>query len=316
MQNFHDLLSHLADTGQYKPNRTGVGTYASVGHMLKFDLAHSFPAITTKKLAFKTLTAELIGLFRGFDNAANFRALGCPIWDQNANETPSWLANPNRKGVDDLGRIYGVQWTKWRDTRVVHAQAQAQQMVQEGGYTLVAADPARATWVVERTINQLEEALRTLLTDPFNRRIIVNGWRPDEADLQCIPCCHVGYQFLVMPDGTLHSTLWQRSFDAFLAFNVPTLALLTHVMARLAGLQVGTATMFISDAHLYENHLEQVRTQLAREHFEPPQLGISETLQKVGSLAEIKGAFERIEPRDFWLEGYQSHETIKAPMAA
>jgi thymidylate synthase len=316
MQNFHALMAHLIANGQFKPNRTGTGTYADVGHMLKFDLTESFPAITTKKLAFKTMTAELLGFFRGCDNAAQFRALGCGIWDQNANETPAWLANPNRKGEDDLGRIYSAQWTKWRDTRVHRSEAQALAAVRDGGYELVAADPARNAWVVERTINQLEEALRTLITDPYNRRIIINGWRPDEADLQCLPVCHVLYSLTVLPDGTLHSTLFQRSFDVFLAFNISTLALITEIFARLAGLKASTATMFIGDAHIYENHVEQVKLQLSREHFEQPKLVLSDNIKPIVDLADIKGAFERIQPEDIWLEGYQSHAAIKAPMAA
>lgn len=318
MQNFHNLLEYLLIHGQHKPNRTGVGTFASVGRTLKFDLREGFPAITTKKLAFKSMKGELLGFFRGLDNAADFRALGCKVWDQNANETPAWLANPNRKGEDDLGRIYGVQWTRWRDTRYARSPLQAQQL-KARGYALMADDPSRGVQVFEREINQLEEALRTLVMDPFNRRIIVSGWRPDEADQQSLVSCHVAYQFIVMPDGTLHSTLWQRSFDAFLAFNVSTLALFTHIMARLCGREVGTATMFISDAHIYENHLDQVREQLSREHLAAPRLVLSEHIKPLTPERleqDLPGIFERIEPEDIELEGYVSHPAIKAPMAA
>lgn len=315
MQNHHDLLQYLLDHGQYKPNRTGVGTYASVGHTLKFDLREGFPAVTTKKLAFKSMVGELLGFFRGYDNAAQFRELGCRIWDQNANETPAWLKNPNRKGTDDLGRIYGVQWTRWRDTRTARGESQAREL-RSKGYVELAHDRDRGVWVFEREINQLEEALRTLIKDPFNRRIVVSGWRPDEADQQALMPCHVAYAFVAMPDGTLHSTLWQRSYDTFLAFNIPTLALFTHIMARLSGLQAATATMFITDAHVYENHVEQVREQLSRSHYPAPRLALSESIRKVEAEADIAGAFERIQPEDIWLENYVSHPAIKAPMAA
>jgi thymidylate synthase len=315
MENFHNLLSHLLNRGQYKPNRTGVGTFADVGHMLKFDLREGFPAITTKKLAFNSMKGEFCGLIRGLDNAADFRALGCNVWNQNANETPAWLANPNRKGTDDLGRIYGPQWTAWRDTRYAHTASEANAL-KESGYLLMAHDTSKNVWVFERKINQLEEALKTLITDPFNRRIIVNGWRPDEWDLAALPVCHVAYQLICLPDGTLHSTLWQRSFDAFLAYNISTLALFTHVYARLSGREVGTCTMFISDAHIYESHVEQVREQLSRSHFAAPKLILSENIRQVESLADIKGVFEQIQPDDIWLEGYESHAAIKAPMAA
>lgn len=324
MQNFHDLMLHVAEHGQYKPNRTGTSTYADVGHMLKYDLAAAFPAITTKKLFFKSVVGELLGFFRGYDNAADFRALGCKIWDQNANETASWVNNPNRKGTDDLGRIYGVQWTKWRDTRFATTRAQAKKL-REAGYELKAFDlvaflglAKRQVYVFEKTINQLEQALRTLLTDPFNRRIIVNGWRPDEFDSMALPPCHIMYTFVVMPDGKLHSTVYIRSNDLFLghAFNAASVGVFTHIMARLAGYEVGTATVFITDAHLYENHLEQMREQVSREHFPAPTLMLSDNIKKVERLEDIKGAFERIQPEDIWLENYKCHDAIKAPMAA
>lgn len=317
MQNYHDLMGHVLEHGQFKPNRTGVGTFADVGHMLKYDLRQGFPAITTKKLAFNAIKGELLGFFRGYDNAADFRALGCKVWDQNANETPSWLTNPNRKGVDDLGRIYGVQWTKWRDTRFAHNAVTAQALTAEG-YTLIAEDPSRNVWVFEREINQLEDALRTLIKDPYNRRIIVSSWRPDEFDQMSLPPCHVSYFLGVMPDGTLHSTMWMRSSDQFLGagFNIAETALFTHIFARLAGLKAASMTIFFSDTHVYENHVNQVKEQVQRSHFEPPQLVLSENIKQVTDVADIKGVFERIQPEDIWLEGYESHAAIKASMAA
>lgn len=311
----HDLLSHLVQSGQHSPNRTGCSTYASIGHTMKYDLERGFPAPTAKKLAFESMKGELLGFWRGYDNAADFRALNCKIWDQNANETPSWLASPYRKGPDDLGRTYPAQWTKWRDTKVATNSADAK-VLADKGYALIANDKDRNVWVYERFINQVEEALRTLITDPYNRRIIITGWRPDELEMQCLPCCHVIYSFNVMPDGKLHTTLWMRSLDSFLSFNVTTLALFTHVMARLAGLQVGTATLFVANAHLYENHVAQAKEQLSRTQFELPTLWLSDDIKKIASLDEIKGVFERIEAKDIKLINYQSHPAIKAPMAA
>lgn len=126
-----DLQRHVFATGVHKPNRTGVGAYGNVGNMLKADLRDGFPAPTTKKLAFKAARGELLGFLRGYDNAAKFRELGCNIWDQNANENAAWLANPHRKGTDDLGRIC-VQWTRWRDTRVAHSTQQASRLSPDG----------------------------------------------------------------------------------------------------------------------------------------------------------------------------------------
>jgi len=317
MQQYHDLMACVLERGQYKPNRTGIGTIADVGYTVKYDLREGFPAVTTKKLFFDAVKGELLGFFRGYTNAADFRKLGCRIWDQNANETPAWVNNPHRKGTDDLGRIYGAQWTAWRDTRIVYRDEEAKKL-EAAGFECKAFDPTRGAWVFERTINQLEEALRMLLTDPFNRRIAVSGWRPDEFDRMALAPCHSHYHWSLMPDRVLHSTLLIRSNDLFLghAFNAASLALFTHIMARLAGVEAGTATIFIADAHIYENHVEQVKEQLSRSHYPPPKLVLSDRIRKVETLDEIKGVFERIEPEDIRLEGYQCHPAIKAPMAA
>lgn len=311
------LLEHLTTAGQYKPNRTGVGTFADVGHMLKFDLRDGFPAVTTKKLAFNAVKGELLGFFRGYDNAADFRALGCKVWDQNANETPSWVNNPNRKGTDDLGRIYGVQWTKWRDTRIARTPGERVKFA-TSGYTLVADDKERNVAVYERTLNQLEDALRTLLTNPYDRRIIINGWRPDEFDLLALPPCHVAYQLVALPDNTLHITMWQRSTDAFLGwpFNQASTALMLALFARLTGRTAATVTMFSSDTHVYENHVEQVREQVAREPFKAPTLVLSDNIKQVKDVSEVSGVFERIEPSDIQLKDYEHHPALAAPMAA
>ena len=105
MKNYLQLMQEVLDTGTQQANRTGIDTLTIPGAMLKYDLADGFPAVTTKKLAWKAVVGELVGFLRGYDNAADFRALGCKIWDQNANENTQWLANPNRLGEDDLGRI-------------------------------------------------------------------------------------------------------------------------------------------------------------------------------------------------------------------
>jgi thymidylate synthase len=285
--------------------------------MLKFDMRDGFPAVTTKKLAFNAVKGELLGFFRGYDNAADFRALGCKVWDQNANETPSWVNNINRKGTDDLGRIYGVQWTKWRDTRIARKEHEMYSLAFKG-YLLIAHDKERGVAVYEREINQLEDALHTLLTNPYDRRIIISGWRPDELDQIALPPCHVAYQLISMPDNTLHITMWQRSTDTFLGFpfNGASTALMLAIMARLCGRVPGTVTMFSSDTHVYENHLEQVKEQVRREAFAPPILVLSENIKEVTDLADIKGVFERIEPSDISLANYEHHPALAAPMAA
>jgi len=312
-----DLQRRVFATGVHKPNRTGVGAYGNVGNMLKADLRDGFPAPTTKKLAFKVARGELLGFLRGYDNAAKFRELGCNIWDQNANENAAWLANPHRKGTDDLGRIYGVQWTRWRDTRVAHSTQQASRLSQ-AGYKLLAHDTSRAVHIMEREINQLEECLRTLLTNPYDRRVRLTAWRPDEFDQMALPPCHVDYQFMALPDNTLHITMGMRSVDVFLGlpFNAASTAMLLHIMARLCGREAATMSIFLGDTHIYETHLDAVNEQLAREPLKSTaKLVLSEAVKPITDLAEIRGAFERIEPEHIALEGYESLGAIRAPMA-
>lgn len=311
------LLEHLVDHGVHKPNRTGVGTFADVGHMLKFDLRQGFPAVTTKQLAFGAVKGELLGFFRGYDNAADFRALGCKVWDQNANETPSWVNNPARKGPDDLGRIYGVQWTKWRDTQVSRSLAEDELLLDQG-YQQIAHDISRNVSVFQREINQLEDALKTLLTNPYDRRIIISGWNPADLTRAALPSCHTTYQLICKPDNTLHLTMLMRSTDVVLGlpFNSASCGIMLSIFARLCGREAGTVTVFTSDTHVYDNHIEQAREQLSRTPLTPPTLHLSDRIQQVNKVEDIKGVFERIEPSDISLVGYEHLGAIKAPMAA
>jgi len=316
-KNSMHLYGKAGQKGTDKPNRTGTGATGNVGNLLKGDLREGYPAPTTKKLAFKAVRGELLGFLRGYDNAAQFRELGCNIWDQNANENATWLASPYRKGHDDLGRIYGVQWTRWRDTRVARATAEAARL-HAAGYRLLAHDTAQGVYTLEREINQLEECLRTLLTNPYDRRVRVTAWRPDEFDQMALPPCHVDYQFVALPDNTLHVTMGMRSVDVFpgLPFNMASTAMLLHIMARLCGREAATMSIFLGDTHIYKNHVEAVNLQMSREPLNSSaRLVLSEDIKPIVDLADIRGAFERIEPEHIWLEGYESMGAIKAPMA-
>lgn len=322
MQNYHSTMAEILAKGQFKPDRTGVGTHSSVGHMLKYDLREGFPGITTKKLAFLSTVGELLGFFRGCQSAAQFRALGCKFWDQNANETKSWVNSPYRKGQDDLGRIYGAQWTDWRSYREARNQHELE-CAEAAGYKIIGnlamnSDGRPQGWILFKSINQLEEALKMLITDPYSRRIRITGWRVDEIDMQALPSCHAEYQFIKLPDGRLDATLAIRSNDMFLGHpcNAASFAVFTHIMARLSGCTPGVCTIFITDAHVYANHKDAVQEQLKREHMPAPKLVLSDRIRKIENLDEIRGVFERIEPHDIKLEGYQSHGPLFAPMAA
>lgn len=322
MQNYHDTMADVLANGQFKPDRTGVGTISSVGHMLKYDLREAFPAVTSKKLAFRSVVGELLGFFRGYRSAAQFRALGCKVWDQNANETKSWVNNPYRLKHDDLGRIYGLQWTDWKSYREARNQHELE-CAEAAGYKIIGTLPFDSDgrpqgWILYKSINQLEDALKMLILDPYSRRIRITGWRLDEIDMQALPSCHAEYQFIKLPDGRLDATLAIRSNDLFLGhpFNAASFALFTHIMARLSGCTPGICTVFISDAHIYSNHTDAVKEQLQREHMPAPKLILSDRIRKIENLDEIRGVFERIEPEDISLDGYQSHPPLRAPMAA
>lgn len=324
MQQFHDMLHTILTTGKRRPNRTGVDTLFVPGQMLKFDMADGFPAITTKQLFFKAARGELFGFFRGYQSAAQFREIGCKVWDGNANETPAWLANPHRKGEDDLGRIYGAQWTDWRDWRTVPMQDfESASKLLEQGYKVIAGggqiprgSEDDSVFVFRKGMNQLEMALKAIMTNPTDRRIIVSGWRPDEFDQMALPPCHVDYQFLVdVEDKKLHMCFFQRSFDTALAFNISLGALFLHIMAKLSGYTAGTMTQFIGDAHIYVNHLDGVNEMLSREHFKQPELDVS-GIPTLTSTDDIAGIFTRLDHEAVTLVGYEHHPAIRLPMAA
>ena len=285
MKQYLNLLERVLEEGKWQQNRTGIPTKRIEGAMLEFNLKEGFPAVTTKKLAWKNVVGELLGFIRGYTDAEMFRELGCTIWDQNANENEAWLANSNRVGKDDLGRIYGAQWRNW----TVPYSTQ--------------------------TIDQLENAVSEIMHNPTSHRIIVTAWNPGELDLMALPPCHMTYQFLVdVESNELSLCMYQRSCDLFLGipFNIASYALLLEMVAAATGRVASKLVMFLADVHIYQNHIEQVLEQLKREPFAPPQLKIAEVFfnSSVG-LNRLNEA----EPSDFQLENYVSHLPIKGDMA-
>jgi thymidylate synthase len=282
------------------------------GAMLRFDLRDGFPAVTTKQLAFKAVKGELIGFLRGYDNAADFRNLECNIWDKNANDpgkegSPNaWLTNANRKGEDDLGRIYGVQWRNWRGKAI---GVRADPIGRIGSQIMFNSE------IEYVYIDQVQDVLNKLKNNPTDRRMIINAWRPDEFMHMALPPCHVLYQFLAdTKNKVLHLCMYQRSCDMFLGvpFNIASASLFLSIMAKLSGFTAGTFTHFLADAHIYVNHLDQVKEQLSRTPYELPKLEI--TMPDTNPLVETDWAF-KIQPEHFNLVNYQRHPTIKAEMA-
>lgn len=285
MKQYLDLLKQVITDGEWQSNRTGIPTKRIDGAMLQFDLKDGFPAVTTKKLAFNQVKGELIGFIRGYDNAAAFRNLGCNIWDQNANENEAWLNNPSRKGVDDLGRIYGQQWRGWyHDTC--------------------------------GRIDQLSNAIEEILINPTSRRIIVSAWNPADMTEMALPPCHIMFQLMVNVDkGELSMCMYQRSCDMFLGvpFNIASYAMLLTLIAAVTGLRVGKLTMFLADVHIYRNHMEQVVEQLNRVPRTLPQLAIADVFFERSS--DPIRQLELLIPDDLHLMGYNPMDSIKAEMA-
>lgn len=292
-QQYLDLLQNILDNGVKQSNRTGIDCFTLPGAMLKFDLSLGFPALTSKKLAFDQVKGELVGFIRGCTSAADFRALGCKIWDQNANENVQWLANPERKGVDDLGPIYGSMWRNWPD-------ANWQEYQQDD---------------LPSHFDQFSKAILIAKVDPGNRRNIVTAWNPTELHKMALPPCHLLFQLIPHSStGKLHMTMYQRSCDMFLGvpFNIASYALLLSIISRWTGYEPGTLTMFLADVHIYENHLDQVKQQLLREPRAFPTLELASNTMEDYPLDALIG---RLEPRDMYLVSYVSHPAISAPMA-
>ncbi len=276
MRTYLDLLQHILDHGVEKGDRTGTGTLSVFGYQMRFGLSHRFPLLTTKKLHLRSIIHELLWFINGDTNIAYLNENGVTIWDEWANEQ------------GELGPIYGAQWRSWP-----------------------APDGTQ--------IDQLAVLLERLRTRPDSRRHILTAWNPavlpDErlspqqnasAGRQALPPCHTLFQFWVA-NGTLSCQLYQRSADVFLGvpFNIASYALLTLMIAQVLGYRPGEFIHTLGDAHLYSNHLDQARTQLTREPFEPPVMRLN---PEVRSLWDFR--FE-----DFELIDYRCHPGIRAPIA-
>lgn len=286
MKQYLNLLQEILDTGAREPNRTGVDCLTIPGAMLKFDLREGFPAVTTKKLAFGAVKGELIAFLRGATSLQAFQDLGCHVWDANCH-APAWQDSGYAGSSDDLGKIYSHQWRNF------------------GG-----------DWKKgDVGVDQIARALVTLRNAPESRRILVSAWNPNQLDEACLPPCHVLFQLLPRSDGTLHMTMYQRSCDTFLGipFNIASYALLLELFAAWSGRTAATLTMFLADAHIYENHIDQVKEQLAREPMVLPKLMLGGAID--APTRSLKDLLKNLIPTSIQLVGYQSHAAIKAPMA-
>lgn len=279
MKQYLDLVQSILDQGAWQENRTGVRTLSLPGAALRFDLQQGFPAVTTKKLAFKSAIGEMVGFLRATRSAAQFRALGCKVWDQNANENEQWLANPYRE-VDENGAPHVLLY---------------------------------------KAVDQLRQCLDTIRQSPGDRRILFHGWNWAQIEEMALPPCHLLYQFLPNAGTReISLCLYIRSNDVGLGtpFNLTEGAALLHLVGRLTGYKPRWFSYFIGDAHVYENHLPMLREQLAREPYPAPQLVLSDRIPDFAVTGKYEPQWlEQVEPGDFTLSGYQHHAPLTAPMA-
>jgi thymidylate synthase len=296
MKQYHDLLKDILDNGEIKDDRTGIGTISVFGRNLCFDLRRGFPAITTKRLAWKAVCGELLWFIEGSQDERRLAEIThgskegtVTIWTPNA-LAPYWKDKAKFEG--DLGRVYGVQWRHWRKYDLMDVYA-------ESGNTVVDA--------MRHDIDQFKNLLEGLQKDPNSRRHILSAWNVAEMDQMALPPCHVMSQFYVNKNKELSCHMYQRSVDVFLGlpFNIASYALLTHLIAHHCGLKVGELIISTGDTHIYTDHVEQVKEQLTREEFMLPTL----------MLNSLKNNIFEMTMQDIHLENYQSHGPIKATMA-
>jgi thymidylate synthase len=298
MKQYLELLQDILDNGEVKDDRTGVGTYSVFGRHLRFDLRRGFPAVTTKKLAWKACVGELLWFIEGSSDERRLAEIThgsredtVTIWTPNA-LSPYWKHKAKFEG--DIGRIYGVQWRHWNTYRTEKDMGSAHK-----GGTRLAVDKTE--------VDQLANLIKGLTEDPNGRRHILSAWNVSELDQMALPPCHVMSQFYVNKNKELSCHMYQRSVDVFLGlpFNIASYALLTHLLAHHCGLKVGELVISTGDTHIYKDHIEQVKEQLTRETYPLPTLMLN---------ASKTNIFE-MTMEDIHLENYQSHGPIKATMA-
>lgn len=273
MKQYLDLVQHVLDNGTQKGDRTGKGTKSVFGYQMRFDLSEGFPLVTTKKVHLKSIIHELLWFLKGDTNIAYLQENGVRIWNEWADEN------------GDLGPVYGHQWRNWDS----------------------------------KEIDQISELIEMLKTNPNSRRMLISAWNPsvlpdtsksfaeNVADGKvALPPCHAFFQFYVA-DGKLSCQLYQRSADIFLGvpFNIASYALLVLMIAQVTDLKAGEFIHTFGDAHIYNNHFEQLELQLSREPKKLPKMLLN---------PEVKNIFD-FKFEDFTLVDYDPHPHIKGVVA-
>jgi thymidylate synthase len=289
MKQYLDLLQDILDNGETKDDRTGIGTTSVFGRSIRFDLRRGFPAVTTKKLAWKSCVGELLWFIEGSGDERRLAEIthgekgGVTIWTPNA-YAPYWRDKAKFDG--DLGRVYGVQWRTWLTGR--------KRWTSSSEY-----EPD--------SVDQLANLIEGLKRDPNGRRHILNAWNVGELDQMALPPCHVMSQYYVNGKNELSCHMYQRSVDVFLGlpFNIASYALLTHLIAQCCDMTVGELIISTGDTHIYKTHIDQVREQLTRDPLSLPTLKLNPDIKDINKFTM----------GDIELQNYNSHQQIKAEMA-
>lgn len=307
------LIRDILEKGHEKSDRTGTGTKSLFGYQMRFNLAEGFPLLTTKKVPFSLIKSELLWFLRGDTNIRFLLEHNNHIWDEWAFK--NWVESDEYHGPDmtnfglraqeddNFNKVYQDEKKKFCQ-KIVEDQEFANKFGNLG-------DVYGAQWRHWQTrngetIDQIKDVIETIKNNPDSRRMIVTAWNPEDVPLSALPPCHTLFQFYVN-DGKLSCQLYQRSADVFLGvpFNIASYALLTHMIARETGLEVGEFVHTLGDAHIYLNHLDQVNEQLQRKPNDAPTLWLN---------PEKKNIMD-FEMEDIKVKNYHSHSAIKAPVA-
>ena len=260
MHNYLDLLENVLHNGEERGDRTGVGTISMFDKNLSFDLQDGFPAVTTKKLYFKSVVGELLWFLSG---STNTESLNSSIWNEWADED------------GELGPVYGYQWRSWPR--------------QDGS-----------------SVDQIENVIEQIKENPLSRRHIVSAWNVGQLEDMALPPCHMLFQFYVREGEYLDLKLTQRSADLFLGlpFNIASYATLNHIVSHLTDLRPGRLSVSLGDAHIYKNHITQVKKQLSRKPLSMPRIDI-----------DHKDSISDYSVDDFELVGYTHRKALPATIA-
>ena len=287
MKQYIQALEHILKNGKQRDDRTGIGTRGVFGYQMRFNLRDGFPAVTTKKLAWKSVVSELLWFLEGSTDERRLAEIHFgktrkevvdkkTIWTANANKQGVELGHANNDTQKELGPVYGKQWRSWgKDV---------------GGE------------------DQIRKIISDLKTNPNSRRHIVSAWNVDKLEEMALPPCHTMFQFHIR-DKELSCHLYQRSADMFLGvpFNIASYSLLVYIFSEILNLTPGDFIWTGGDCHIYNNHLEQVREQVKREPLQAPKIQIP----KLRSIEDVLSST----PKDYRLIDYSPMESIKAPMA-